>query len=210
MGHKITSGAHNQFSEMRLREQGLDELADRLAAALGEDKPGAAYSHDEYQQAKRNDFDLPALRQSLKQMVELGRSDQPKALAKLIDRQGLELADAVQDGRGRSRINIELVGDLKPHNANRTLRVKAADVAKFIEKTREIRHDLRSDKEPYLAIERGPASGSTLGDHLWTGTDSQEQPKNDPSPKRTVEGAGGDSQELTSEAVELAIAAKYL
>ena len=34
LGHKLTSGSRNDFAELRLREQGHDELAERLAEAF--------------------------------------------------------------------------------------------------------------------------------------------------------------------------------
>lgn len=142
LGHQLTYGPNNQFAEMRLREQGRDELADKLASAFGDqDAPRAAYSSNDHQQAKRQNFDLPALRQQLKELAELPRDQQPAKLAELINDNGLELQDAVETGRGRSRIMIETPQSVKDHNANRTLKVPAAQVAAFIGETKEILND---------------------------------------------------------------------
>lgn len=146
-GHKLTSGAHNQFAAMRLREQGRDDLAAQLAEAFGgEGRPQAAYNHIDHQQAKRHNFDLPAFRQHLKELAELDRSKQPKKLAELILRDGLGLAPAVTQGRGRSRIMIRTRQGVKDHNANRTLKIKASEVAAFIEETQLHLRAIRLEK----------------------------------------------------------------
>ena len=204
----MIGGKHNNFAQIRLREIGRNDYADYVAEVAT--VTWSSFNQNKHQQAKRNGFDLPKLRHQLKEIAKLDREQQPEKLAELIDREGLELRDAITEGRGRSRISLELPGDLRDHNCNRTLEICTADVAAFIEETRENLHDLRSNAEPYVAIEREATLESTLGDHRGTRTDSPEQPRNDPSPKRTIEGAGCYSQELTSEAVELAFAAEYL
>lgn len=150
LGHKLTSGPNNAFAEKRLREQGRDELADRLAAELNGERPRAAFSSDQHQQAKRAGFDLPALRHQLTQLAELPSDQQAQALAQLMHDQGLELTP---DANGRkTRIWLKLPGGLSPLDANRTLKIrKAAPVANFITETKEHLNELKSDK-PDLEI----------------------------------------------------------
>lgn len=213
-GHKLVSGAHNNFVAQRFEEMGREDYAARIEKLA--DASWSAFNSNEHQQAKRQNFDLPVFRQQLKVLSERAPDQQPRALAELIHDQGLELADAITVGRGRSRINIELGEGIKPHNANRTLKIKAAEVAAFIEATQENLHDLRSDApKPDLELERNPVERSTLGDHQRTGADSPEQPNHDPAAERIAEGNGGDSQDspenrLTDEAAELAQAAADL
>ncbi len=207
LGHKLTSGSRNDFAELRLREQGHDELAERLAEAFSDqDTPKAAYSQNEHQQAKRQSYDLPGLRQQLKELAELPRPDQPLALAELLLREGLGLQDAVTDGRGRSRINIELPGDQKMHNANRTLKIKAAEVAAFIGEIQEALHDRSSVN---TAESRSEHSGSTIANHPRPEPDSPKQSGSDPAYECAVDDHASDQQELT-EADTLAAAANDL
>ncbi len=206
LGHTLISGASNAFAEKRLRELGRDDYADQLAAAFrNEIRPRAAYSHGEHQKAKRNNFDLPKLRQSLKELAELNRSEQPKALAELINWQGLKLTDAAQEGRGRSRIMIETPAGVKDHNANRTLKIKASDVATFIEEAKEHLDDLISKS---VTESRYDNTRSTDADYQRAGADSSEQQRNDKAPEsfaRHHESYSQDCSEgLTDEAAELA------
>lgn len=202
LGHKLISGPHNSFAEMRLREMGHEDLAGRVAELDG-DKPRAAYSSDEHQQAKRKNFDLPALRHELTVIADLPRSDQPLELAKLIYQKELDIADAVEKGRGRSRINLKLGEGIKDHNANRTLKIRPTEVATFIAETQENFHAIRSkipESRPY-------SEGSVKPDNQGSGANTSEQPSNDSAAKRITESPSGNSQELTSEATELALAA---
>ncbi len=191
----------------RLREQGRDELADRLAAAFADhDTPKAAYSHNDYQAAKRNSFNLPALRQTLKELAELPRDQQPQALAGMIYSNGLELQAAVTEGRGRSRINIELPGDLRTHNANRTLKISATRVVQFIVETQEKLHDLRSGTPESRP---DPVTRSPVADYSRSGADSRVKPSDDSAYERTPEDHASHQQEL-KEADQQAAAAENL
>lgn len=204
--HKLTNGASNSFAEMRLREMGEDELADQLAAAFDDQKkPRAAYSSDDHQAAKRQDFDLPVLRQKLKELAKLPRDQQPAVLAELIDEQDLELADAVAEGRGRSRIMIETPEGMKDHNANRTLKIKPPEVAQFIHETKEFLHDRRCKYTERSNLN----SGSVIADHRASEPDIGKQRSNDPTPECASENLASDHQDL-SEEQELALAADYL
>lgn len=144
-GHSLTPGANNKFAEMRLREMGKNDLADRLAEAFrDQDNTTAAYSRKDHQQAKRQGFDLPSLRQHLKDIADLPRVQQPAMLAEVINDKGLDLADAVTQGRGRSRITILTPEGLKDHNANRTLKIKATQTSEFIAETQVQLRKLRT------------------------------------------------------------------
>lgn len=205
LGHKLTSGANNPFAEKRLREMGRDDLADRLAAELGDERPKAAFNADQHQQAKRAGFDLPALRQSLKELAELPSNEQARALAQLMHDQGLELAPA-ENGR-RTRIKLELPNDGGSLDANRTLKIrKAAPVAEFITETKEHLNDLRSDTKPES---RSDHQGSAIADHRRPEPDSRVEPSNDQTAKHDHSGIPSNQQELKPdpEAKELAAAA---
>lgn len=199
LGHTLTGGANNQFVQMRLREQGHDDLADRLAAELHGERPRAAYSCYEHQQAKRLGFDLPALRQSLTEITALPDDQQPQALAELINKNGLELQDAIETGRGRSRIMIKMPAGIKNHNANRTLKVKAAGCATFIQQTQEIIHATRT----YTGERRNTVTGSTNEHYQRPGADTQQQSRDDQTPEHTTQNHAGDQQELIQAASEL-------
>ncbi len=217
-GHKLISGKHNQFAAMRLREMCHHDYADQVAALDG-DKPQAAYSHDQHQQAKRQNFDLPGLRQQLKELADLPSDKQPQKLAELLDREGLELADAIEEGRGRSRIMIQTPEGVKNHNANRTLKIKAAEVAKLISETKEILHDLRSDTSH---LERDLGAGSTDSahqepkpdyqqsgpDNQRSGTDASDQQRACEAEQSPSGSAGSSSEDRSTE--QLANAAAEL
>lgn len=205
--HTLVSGANNTFAEMRLREQGHDDLADKLAEAFtNQDTQKAAYSSKEHQQAKRRDFDLPALRQNLKELSELPPDRQPEALAALLERESLELSEAITEGRGRSRIMIKTPDGIKDHNANRTLKIKAAEVAEFTSKTREFLNELRSNTaESTSDFNQGAVSPN----NQRTDTDTGGQSSYDPTHERPPENPQSDRQALT-EADELTSAADEL
>ena len=191
---------------MRLREQGQDDLADRLAAELPAERPRAAYSHDEHKQAERQGFNLAALRQSLKIIAEQAQEQQSHALAELINSNGLELADALTTGRGRSRIMIELPDGVKDHNANRTLKIKVPQVAAFINQTKEHLDAIRPD----TTDQRGSLAGSTSADNQRSGADTSIKSSNDTAPERTTQSVASDQQELAQAATELQpLAAKF-
>ncbi len=204
--HKLTGGASNDFAEMRLREMGKNELADQLAAAFrDQNKPKAAYSSNDHQVAKRQGFNLPALRQRLKELAKLPRHQQPAVLAEFIDQQDLGLADAVAEGRGRSHIMIELPKGMKDHNANRTLKIKPPEVAQFIHETKEFLHERRFEHTERSNLN----SGSTISDHREPEPGIEEQHSNHTAPECASENLSSDHQDL-SEEQELASAADYL
>ncbi|WP_170331087.1 hypothetical protein [Ruegeria arenilitoris] len=203
-GHKLTSGAHNNFAANRLREMGHDDFANKVAELA---KPcWSSFSHNQHQQAKRNDFDLPALRHQLKLIAELAPNQQPNKLAELIHDLGLELADAFEQGRGRSRINLKLGDKIKSHNANRTLKIKAAEVANFIHETKEHLNGLRS----YTPESRTEPARSAKADHRGPEPDPHEQSSDDPAPERLTEYIASSGEGLGSEAAELAAAVERL
>ncbi|MCL6284903.1 hypothetical protein M3P21_15330 [Ruegeria sp. 2012CJ41-6] len=217
LGHKLISGKFNDFAAMRMREMGHHDYADQIAA-LDPPEP-AAFNHDEHQQAKRQSFDLPALRQQLKALAELPRDQQPQKLAELLDRDGLELADAIEEGRGRSRIMIQTPQGMKDHNANRTLKIKAAEVAAFIEAAKEHLHDLRSDTpEPTSDLGAGstdsarpepkPDHPEPDSNNQRSGTDAPDQQRAGEAQQGTFGSAGSSSEDRSTE--QLANAAAEL
>lgn len=204
-GHKLVSGAHNGFAQKRLREMGRNDYADRVSEMAA--ASWSAFDQKKHQQAKRNDFNLPALRQRLKEIAELDRLDQSRKFAELIDRQGLELLEAIIKGRGRSRINLVLPGDLSNHNANRTLKIQTAKVPAFIHETMENLDEIRSNK---IAESRYNHSGSTFADHRWSESDSPKQSGNDQKAKCPVADSSSNRQELVRDVAKLVAAADYL
>src|SRR5690606_29115540 len=66
-GHPIVAGAHDVAVLAALRNEGHDDLADRLAGALGHGpKPASAYTSDRHQAAKRQGIDLATVRQHVR------------------------------------------------------------------------------------------------------------------------------------------------
>ncbi len=65
--HPIVPGAHDVAVLAALRNEGHDDLADRLAGALGHGpKPASAYTSDGHQAAKRQGIDLATVRQHVR------------------------------------------------------------------------------------------------------------------------------------------------
>ncbi len=208
LGHRLILGKHNNFVKKRLQEMGRDGYADQLAATFGsEDQPQAAFSSRHQHQAKRQGCDLPKLSQKVKEIARLPFDQQPRKLAEMIHQQGLGLEKPVEVGRGRSRINLVLGENIKHFNANRVLKIKAADVAAFIYTAMENLNALKFDagetgsglnKEPSIKNNRGaePNPSKQQTDHQAS--------------ERVVENTTSSSEELEGEAFELAQAAKEL
>src|SRR5690606_8817911 len=66
-GHPVNAGAHDVAVLAALRDEGLGDLADRLAGELGHGpRPVAAYTTQAHQAAKRDGIDLAQARQHVR------------------------------------------------------------------------------------------------------------------------------------------------
>lgn len=67
-GHPIILGAHTEAVIAGLRKRDLHNIANRLSSALASvpERPREAYSSKQYQEAKRQEIDLPALRMAIR------------------------------------------------------------------------------------------------------------------------------------------------
>lgn len=136
-GHPVIAGAHDAAVLAALRAEGHDDLADRLAGALGHGpKPASAYRFDGHQAAKRNGIDLAIVRQHVRaawaDSVDAG--DFRTRLAA----HGLELA--LGDKPGVVVIRDSTTGTMLGA-ASRLAGARRADLNTFLERTHHDRYD---------------------------------------------------------------------
>lgn len=96
-GHPIVAGAHDLAVLAALRAEGKAEIADRLAAHLGQgERPVAAFTTDQHQAAKRAGIDLAIVRENIRAAV----IDMPSAtkLRERLTAHGLALARGEKAG----------------------------------------------------------------------------------------------------------------
>ncbi|KPD10367.1 hypothetical protein [Phaeobacter sp. 11ANDIMAR09] len=201
-GHQLVSGAHNDFTHKRMLERGLDDFADQLTDLINS-RSKSDFGSKENQRGLRLGFDMKTYHHELRNIAALPRNQQPAAFAELIDRfDGIRI---LQGDKG-SRLNLITSNGEQLHNANRILKIKAADVANFIAHTEEYLYD-RTEPEPGSR----PEHTRIVDDYYQQPGQPtpNEQPDCPTSERSTTDHRQGGSA-LDAEATELAQAANEL
>lgn len=129
-GHPIIAGAHDMAVLAALRSDGHDDLAGRLADALGRGpKPVAAYSTEAHQAGKRKGVDLAVARQNIR-LAWMSSANGDDFRARLAGH-GLELA-------GGDKAGVVIIRDTATGivlgSANRLAGVRRAELTTLLER----------------------------------------------------------------------------
>ena len=198
-GHQLVSGAHNDFAHKRMLERGLDDYAEQLTDLIN-DRPESDFGSKQKERARRLGFNLKSYRHELHFITALPRNQQPAAFAVLIEKfDGID----IEQGDKRSRLNVIAENGETLHNANRILKLKATDVAKFIIQTKGHLHE-RTAQDPGARPEHRRVIGS--GHQSTRSTETNEQPDS-PTLKRPTTDPQKSGSELGLEATLIAKAA---
>ncbi len=201
-GHQLVYGAHNDFAHKRMLERGLDDYADQLTDLIN-DRPKSDFGSKENQRGQRLDFDMKTYRHELQNITALPHIQQPAAFAVLINKfDGVR----IQQGDKRSRLFLIASNGEQLHNANRILKIKAANVANFIALTKGHLND-RAEPDSKLRPEHTRTANS---DHRPAGSASPNKQSNNPTSECAITDHQQSGSNLASEATELAQAANEL
>lgn len=188
--HPIVPGAHDLAVLAALRDEGHDDLADRLASALGHGpKPASAYTSNGHQAAKRHGIDLATVRQHVRAAwADSGDGDDFRAR---LGAHGLDLAPGEKPG-------VVVIHDsatgMVLGAANRLAGARRAVFNAFLERTH---HDRNQSAAKHRADDLGrhgePEAGPDHNSGPRTGhgaADAGRIPVRDRSHAGTVANAG--------------------
>lgn len=163
-GHQVVPGAHDVAVLAALRNEGRDDLADRLAGHLGQgDRPVSAYATAGHQAAKRSGIDLAIIRQNV-QAAFAGASTRHD----FIDRLGAHGLTAAP-GDKPERWVITTTAGLFLGAGHRLAGAKVADFNKTMETPNEheqpagVEHRRQDDIERYPGDPRRPGNDPQAG-----------------------------------------------
>lgn len=158
-GHPITAGRHDKAVIASLRADGLNDVADHVAALTAASaRPNAAYTTVQHQSAKRHGLDLPLLKGHI--AAAWAATETGHDFAARLDAHGLEIVPGDKDGVWIIRARDgTFVGA-----AHRLARVRRAEFSNRMESINEHAAKARSPVDP----RRYPADQGADRNHSGT------------------------------------------